>query len=75
MRWHAGGRRTTKSDEVEHLVPKALAIGSLAGVCGSLVGLGGGFVMIPMMTSFLRLSQHQAHGTSLFAVTSKCDPP
>jgi hypothetical protein len=34
--------------------------------------MGGGFVMIPMMTAqslgFLRLTQHQAHGTSLFAV-------
>lgn len=26
--------------------------------------------MIPLMTSFLRLSQHQAHGTSLFAVAA-----
>jgi putative Ca2+/H+ antiporter (TMEM165/GDT1 family) len=33
--------------------------------------MGGGFVMIPLMTSsFIRLSQHQAHGTSLFAVTT-----
>ena len=53
------------------VVPKAFGIGTLAGVCGSLVGMGGGFVMIPLMTSsLLRLSQHQAHGTSLFAVTT-----
>ena len=26
--------------------------------------------MVPLMTSFLRLSQHQAHGTSLFAVAA-----
>jgi len=33
--------------------------------------MGGGFVMIPLMTSnLLRLSQHTAHGTSLFAVTA-----
>ena len=61
---------------------KALSIGSLAGMLGSLAGMGGGFVMIPMMTaatqrigyrrlfSGLGLSQHQAHGTSLFAVGS-----
>lgn len=32
--------------------------------------MGGGFIMIPLMTmpQLLRLSQHQAHGTSLFAV-------
>jgi hypothetical protein len=33
--------------------------------------MGGGFVMIPLMTSsLLKLTQHQAHGTSLFAVTA-----
>jgi len=34
--------------------------------------MGGGFVMIPLMTSraLLQLTQHQAHGTSLFAVMS-----
>ena len=56
----------------QHVLPKAFAIGSLAGVCGSLAGMGGGFVMIPLMTSsrLLGLSQHQAHGTSLFAVAA-----
>mmetsp|Transcript_10431 Transcript_10431/g.30261 ORF Transcript_10431/g.30261 Transcript_10431/m.30261 type:complete len:235 (+) Transcript_10431:103-807(+) len=59
------------SEEVPHAAPKAFFVGSLAGVCGSLAGMGGGFVMIPMLTSrFLRLTQHQAHGTSLFAVTT-----
>ena len=59
------------SNEASTVVPKAFGIGALAGVCGSLVGMGGGFAMIPLMTSsLLRLSQHQAHGTSLFAVTT-----
>ncbi len=35
---------------------------------GSLAGMGGGFVMIPLLTRVCRLSQHQAHGTSLAAV-------
>lgn len=62
---------TETSELANNAVPKAFAIGSLAGVCGSLAGMGGGFVMIPLMTSgLLRLSQHQAHGTSLFAVTT-----
>jgi len=63
---------------------KSFSIGSFAGILGSLAGMGGGFVMIPLMTaarqasskgvlnSFwkggLGLKQHQAHGTSLFAV-------
>jgi uncharacterized membrane protein YfcA len=52
------------------VAPKSFAIGSLAGLMGSLAGMGGGFVMIPLMTHFLRLSQHSAHGTSLFAVAA-----
>jgi uncharacterized protein len=48
----------------------SFCIGALAGTLGSLAGLGGGFVMIPLMTSVLRLSQHMAHGTSLFAVSA-----
>lgn len=40
-------------------------IGFSAGLFGGLVGLGGGVVMIPMMVGIKKLSQHQAHGTSL----------
>ena len=45
-----------------------LAIGLLGGTFGSLVGLGGGVVMIPMMTGWLGFSQHAAHGSSMLAV-------
>ena len=54
---------------------KAFSIGSLGGLSGSLTGTGGAFVMIPLISAArnswkggLGLSQHQAHGTSLFAV-------
>ena len=59
-------------DSPSKIVPKSLGIGTVAGVLGSLAGMGGGFVMIPLMTSrsLLALSQHQAHGTSLFAVAA-----
>lgn len=43
----------------------SLFIGAAGGLVGGLTGLGGGVIMIPMMTRFLRLVQHQAHGTSL----------
>ena len=59
------------AESVAYPLPKAFCIGSFAGVLGSLAGMGGGFVMIPLMTSsLLKLSQHQAHGTSLFAVAA-----
>jgi len=43
-------------------------IGFLSGVFGGLVGLGGGVIMIPLMTGVLKLDQHKAHGTSLVAL-------
>lgn len=35
------------------------------GLMAGLLGVGGGVVAVPMMTAFLALTQHQAHGTSL----------
>jgi uncharacterized protein len=45
-----------------------LAIGLAGGFFGGLAGLGGGVVMIPLMTAFAGLSQREAHGTSLVAI-------
>ena len=46
----------------------SLLIGLTAGFFGGLAGIGGGLIMIPLMVSVLRLSRHQAHGTSLVAL-------
>jgi uncharacterized protein len=46
----------------------SLPIGLAAGFFGGLVGLGGGIIMIPLMTGVSKLRQHQAHGTSLVAL-------
>ncbi len=46
----------------------SLWIGLVAGCFGGLVGVGGGVVMIPLMVDVLKISQHKAHGTSLFAI-------
>jgi hypothetical protein len=43
-------------------------IGLVSGIFGGLVGLGGGVIMIPLMTRLLGLSQASAHGTSLAIV-------
>ena len=42
--------------------------GLAAGVAGGLFGVGGGTVLVPILTSVHKLSQHQAHGTSLAIV-------
>ncbi len=42
--------------------------GLVAGVAGGLFGVGGGVVLIPILTGFFHLTQHQAHGTSLAAI-------
>ena len=47
---------------------QGLVAGLLAGIAGGLFGVGGGLVMIPILTGFFRLTQHQAHGTSLAVI-------
>jgi uncharacterized protein len=39
--------------------------GTVGGVFAGLTGVGGGAVMVPLMTGLLGLSQRLAHGTSL----------
>lgn len=45
-----------------------LLVGLAAGLMGGLVGVGGGVIMIPLMTEVLHFRQQEAHGTSLVAV-------
>ncbi len=42
--------------------------GLAAGLAGGLFGVGGGTILVPILTGAYRLSQHQAHGTSLAIV-------
>jgi len=46
----------------------ALGTGMLTGFLSSLLGVGGGIVMVPMLTMFLCLPQQQAQGVSLAAM-------
>src|SRR5215468_5988032 len=46
----------------------ALGAGVLAGFFGGLFGVGGGLVLVPLLTTRLRLTQHRAHGTSLAVI-------
>lgn len=42
--------------------------GLVAGLAGGLFGVGGGILLVPILTGWFALSQHQAHGTSLAAI-------
>lgn len=46
-----------------------LAIGLIAGLASGYVGVGGGFLMVPLFISVLGIMMRQASGTSLVAVT------
>src|SRR5438477_7427305 len=43
----------------------AIVVGLVGGGLGGLVGLGGGFIMVPLFVYVFRMSQHEAQGTSL----------
>lgn len=43
-----------------------LSFGGLVGVLAALLGIGGGFIMIPVMIYILRMPMHVAVGTNLF---------
>ncbi len=47
---------------------RSIIIGLAGGFFGSMVGLGGAVVIIPLLTGWAKVSQHKAHATSLVAV-------
>ena len=66
--WRA---RFEKSDiEVSVLVP--VAMGLLGGVLAAMMGVGGGFIMVPLMLYVLRMRMHVVAGTSLFQILLTC---
>ena len=58
-----GGSELTAS-----LLVKAALIGVVAGVASGYVGLGGGFIMVPLMLAFLHMPMKLASGTSLIGI-------
>jgi uncharacterized membrane protein YfcA len=52
------------------LVP--LLLGALVGVLSAIMGVGGGFIMVPVMVYLLRMPMHVVVGTSLFQILFTC---
>jgi uncharacterized membrane protein YfcA len=49
-----------------------LALGALVGVLSAIMGVGGGFIMVPVMVYLLRMPMHVVVGTSLFQILFTC---
>jgi len=49
-----------------------LLLGGLVGVLSAIMGVGGGFIMVPVMVYMLRMPMHVVVGTSLFQVLFTC---
>ncbi len=49
-----------------------LILGTLVGVLSAIMGVGGGFIMVPVMVYLLRMPMHVVVGTSLFQILFTC---
>ncbi len=49
-----------------------LLLGILVGVLSAIMGVGGGFIMVPVMVYLLRMPMHVVVGTSLFQILFTC---
>jgi uncharacterized membrane protein YfcA len=49
-----------------------LLLGGLVGVLSAIMGVGGGFIMVPVMVYLLRMPMHVVVGTSLFQILFTC---
>jgi uncharacterized membrane protein YfcA len=56
--------------EISLLLP--VALGVVAGVLAALMGVGGGFIMVPLMLYVLRMRMHVVAGTSLLQILLTC---
>jgi uncharacterized protein len=49
-----------------------LILGTFVGVLAAIMGVGGGFIMVPVMVYMLRMPMHVVVGTSLFQILFTC---
>lgn len=57
---------------VRHSVFVPFALCALVGILAAIMGVGGGFIMVPMMVYLLRMPMHVAVGTDLFQILFTC---
>lgn len=57
---------------VRHSILVPFFLCALVGVLAAIMGVGGGFIMVPMMVYLLRMPAHVAVGTDLFQILFTC---
>lgn len=57
---------------VQHSVFVPFFLCGLVGILAAIMGVGGGFIMVPMMVYLLRMPMHVAVGTDLFQILFTC---
>ncbi len=66
------GRMSFPRSEIEVSFLLPVALGILGGVLAAMMGVGGGFVMVPLMLYVLRMRMHVVAGTSLLQILFTC---
>ncbi len=66
------GRMRFPRSEVEISVLVPVALGIFGGILAAMMGVGGGFVMVPLMLYVLRMRMHVVVGTSLLQILFTC---
>jgi uncharacterized protein len=57
---------------ITHSVLVPIVLGAFVGVLAAIMGVGGGFLMVPIMVYMLRMPMHVVVGTSLFQILFTC---
>lgn len=61
-----------EKSQVEFSVLLPLILGIFVGILAAIMGVGGGFIMVPVMVYLLRMPMHVVVGTSLFQILFTC---
>jgi len=57
---------------VTHSAIVPIVLGAFVGILAAIMGVGGGFLMVPVMVYMLRMPMHVVVGTSLFQILFTC---
>jgi uncharacterized membrane protein YfcA len=61
-----------RKSEIDISILLPLAIGFLVGILAAMMGVGGGFMLVPLMLYVLGMRMHMVAGTSLFQILCTC---